>query len=181
LKGAKVSAVDFLQLPVNEALELSDEDLGEWLLTAWLGLQAEKAGMARTEISHEWITQLLEETAKIDSESVAHAPLESAFRKACKGDMAAAGRMYRTHLFNRTDAAVNAKFAERDLKRQAGTKRPRRPEVDKWIDQQLENNPGARSPALWAAAPEWLTDQLGEDRFAKRVTDARKRKKVASK
>ena len=66
-------------------------------------------------------------------------------------------------------------LARRDAKRQAGTRKPRRPEVDDWIATQLRRNPAAKCPALWASAPDWLTDQIGEDRFKKRVTDARKR------
>lgn len=188
LKGAKVCAVDFLQLPGNELLNLSDDDLGEWLITAWIGSHAQQAGFVPGAVTPddamrftELAKRLIEETAKVDSESVANAPLESVFRKAFKGDFAAAGRMYRTLLLNRTDAAVKAKFAARDLSRQQGTRKPRRPEVDKWIDQQLQRNPDARAPALWASAPDWITDQLGKDRFAKRVTSARKRRRVASK
>ncbi|HEY8682042.1 MAG TPA: hypothetical protein VIM06_02650 [Rhodanobacter sp.] len=69
-------------------------------------------------------------------------------------------------------------LAQRDEKRQAGTKKPRRPDIDQWIARQLELNPAARSPTLWNAAPDWITDYLGVDRFAKRVTAARR---VASK
>jgi hypothetical protein len=65
----------------------------------------------------------------------------------------------------------------RDRGRQEGTRKPRRPEVDAWIDGQLKANPAAKSPALWGDAPEWITEQIGEDRFAKRVTAARKRGK----
>lgn len=74
-------------------------------------------------------------------------------------------------------------LGERDAKRQAGTRKPRRPKVDAWIDKQLNRDPGAKSPALWTAAPGWLKDQIQSDRFAKRVTKARKSRKnrVASK
>lgn len=68
-------------------------------------------------------------------------------------------------------------LAQRDKKRQEGTRKPRRPDVDSWIARQLEMNPATKSPALWNAAPEWITDQLGKDRFAKRVTAARKSRK----
>lgn len=70
-------------------------------------------------------------------------------------------------------------LAKRDAARQEGTRKRRRRDVDAWIDAQLKANPAAKSPALWSAAPEWITEQIGEERFAKRVTDARKR--VASK
>ena len=70
-------------------------------------------------------------------------------------------------------------LAQRDTARQGGTRKPRRPMVDEWIDGMLKANPVAKSPELWSAAPDWITDQIGKDRFAKRVTKARKR--VASK
>lgn len=63
----------------------------------------------------------------------------------------------------------------RDNARQAGTRKSRRPEIDNWIDRQLRADPQAKSPALWERAPEWLTDQIGPDRFAKRVTASRKK------
>jgi hypothetical protein len=67
----------------------------------------------------------------------------------------------------------------RDNARQAGTRKGRRPEIDDWIDRQLSADPRGKTPDLWKRAPEWLTDQIGPDRFAKRVTASRKR--VASK
>lgn len=66
----------------------------------------------------------------------------------------------------------------RDTKRQAGTRQPRRPDIDEWILKQLQRNPCAKSPALWAMAPESITDQVGQGRFSKRVTTARKKMKA---
>ncbi|MBS0567105.1 MAG: hypothetical protein JSS59_06780 [Proteobacteria bacterium] len=62
----------------------------------------------------------------------------------------------------------------RDKKRQAGTHKKRRPEITTWINTQLDRNPDAKSPALWAAAPDWITDDIGARRFATRVTACRK-------
>jgi hypothetical protein len=67
----------------------------------------------------------------------------------------------------------------RDKKRQAGTRKERRPDITAWISAQLRRDPRAKSPDLWARAPEYITEQIGQDRFAKRVTACRKR--VASK
>lgn len=64
--------------------------------------------------------------------------------------------------------------ANRDDRRQEGTRKERRPEITQWIEAQLSRRPDAKSPELWRIAPEWLTDQIGEDRFSKRVTAARK-------
>lgn len=71
--------------------------------------------------------------------------------------------------------------ARRDEARQQGTKKERRPEITKWITAQLQAAPDAKSPDLWKAAPEWLTEQISYDRFSKRVTAARKSQSVASK
>lgn len=68
-------------------------------------------------------------------------------------------------------------MVQRDQKRQQGTKKPRRPEIDQWIDRQLERTPDAKSPDLWKAAPDWITDPIAYDRFCKRVTQGRKRRK----
>jgi len=62
----------------------------------------------------------------------------------------------------------------RDRRRQAGTRKERRPDITKWIAAALERNPGAKVPELWRNAPEWLTDQIGVARFRKRVTVVRK-------
>jgi len=66
-------------------------------------------------------------------------------------------------------------MARRDHKRQEGTKKPRRPEIDEWIKHRLQRDPDVKSPKLWHTAPEWITDQIGFDRFCKRVTKARKK------
>lgn len=62
----------------------------------------------------------------------------------------------------------------RDRKRQAGTRKERRPKITKWIAIALERNPDAKVPELWRNAPEWLTEQIGMDRFRKRVSAVRK-------
>lgn len=72
-------------------------------------------------------------------------------------------------------------LAQRDKKRQDGTRKERRPDITEWIEKKLNGNPAAKSPDLWASAPEWITDQIGYERFSKRVTNVRKAKKDASK
>ncbi|QRP62696.1 hypothetical protein I6J77_11160 [Rhodanobacter sp. FDAARGOS 1247] len=61
----------------------------------------------------------------------------------------------------------------RDKARQEGTKKERRPDVTEWISAKLRRDPLAKSPELWSRAPEWLTDQIGYERFRKRVTAVR--------
>lgn len=65
----------------------------------------------------------------------------------------------------------------RDGKRQAGTRKERRPDISDWIDKQLTRNPDAKSPDLWSRAPDWIVEQIGERRFATRVTQRRKLRK----
>ena len=61
----------------------------------------------------------------------------------------------------------------RDIARQEGTRKTRRPEINEWIEKQLRRQKDAKSPAIWASAPEWLTEQIGYDAFTKRVTAVR--------
>lgn len=72
-------------------------------------------------------------------------------------------------------------LAQRDKKRQDGTRKERKPEITEWINKRLTSNPAAKSPDLWDSAPEWITDQIEFGRFSKRVTAARKAKRDASK
>lgn len=71
---------------------------------------------------------------------------------------------------------LHASSVERDKRRQAGTSKERRPEITEWLDEQLRRTPEAKSPELWRRAPDWITDQIGERRFAERVTRARKKR-----
>lgn len=65
--------------------------------------------------------------------------------------------------------------ADRDQRRQFGTRKERRPKITQWITKQLARRPGVKSPELWTDAPDWITDDIGYDRFSKRVTAARKK------
>lgn len=65
----------------------------------------------------------------------------------------------------------------RDESRINALKKPRFSDCNQWIDQQLAADPDAKSPDLWARAPDWITDRIGSERFRKRVTAARKRRK----
>lgn len=69
----------------------------------------------------------------------------------------------------------------RDMKRQAGTKKERRPKITQWIEAQLKRDPDAKSPDLWSKAPEDVRDCIGYDRFCKRVTQAREKVGVGNK
>ncbi len=64
-------------------------------------------------------------------------------------------------------------LARRDDRRQAGTKKPRRPDIDNWISTAITNRPDATRDELWNDAPQWIKDDIGKDRFKKRVSAQR--------
>lgn len=155
--------------------QASDDELGRWLVASWMGAQADAAGFARgVPVPAAWAEDLIGATAELDSE-VENAPLEAALRRACKGDREAAGRLLRDIVVDDAQRVETWAMAIRDAKRQAGTHKERRPEITEWIDQQLRRDPNAKSPDLWAQAPDWITDDIGERRFAARVSAARKK------
>jgi hypothetical protein len=66
----------------------------------------------------------------------------------------------------------------RDAGRQRGTRQRRRRDIDEWIELQLRRQRDAKSPELWGRVPKSISDQIEFGRFAKRVTEARKRLKI---
>lgn len=54
-----------------------------------------------------------------------------------------------------------------------GRKKPKRPELQAWIEKDVARNPGSTAKDRWARAPDWITDAIAIDRFVKRVTKAR--------
>lgn len=116
------SLLALLALPANW-MELSDEELGDSILPAWLAFQAEKAGMPHEARTQTWARQLIAATAAIDSDSVPHAPLESMIRKACRGDFAKAGKMLREIMLARAERIVADKYAPAGIKQAVGRKR----------------------------------------------------------
>jgi hypothetical protein len=64
----------------------------------------------------------------------------------------------------------------RDFNLQMSKRKAKRPELDKWIDQQFSADPTLKSPELWSRLPQRFKDNIGEDRFSKRVTAGRKRR-----
>lgn len=71
-------------------------------------------------------------------------------------------------------SASRGTYADDGSAVQKGRRKERRPHITEWISKRLNRKPDAKSPELWADAPEWLTDEIGYDRFSKRVTKARK-------
>lgn len=51
---------------------------------------------------------------------------------------------------------------------------PRNPGLQQWIEKQVQRLPDATAKEIYCGAPAWVTDDVGEDRFIKRVTQARK-------
>jgi hypothetical protein len=62
---------------------------------------------------------------------------------------------------------------QRDEKRQAGTKKERRPEISAWIREQILKRPEANREELYDTAPDWITDKIGPGSFKKRVSKVR--------
>lgn len=69
---------------------------------------------------------------------------------------------------------VLGKAGARDRNLQASKHHSKRPKLDAWIARRLQGDPDAKSPELWAEAPEWLTEGIGFRAFAMRVTQQRK-------
>ena len=124
---------------------------------------------APEDLSFETVTKSLSRQAVLMAESddpeiqVAGDELQDQMASQAKG-----------HALHTIKRAEEKPFVERDKKRQEGTKKERRPEITKWIAKQLQADPTAQSPDLWAKVPEWIEDEIGYDRFAKRVTQGRK-------
>lgn len=59
-------------------------------------------------------------------------------------------------------------------KRIEGTRKPRRQDVNDWIAKAIKKYPAKSRPELWDIAPDWITDQIGQGRFEKRVSQVRK-------
>ena len=106
-----------------EDLEQTDEQLGWQLVATWVGHHAIKAGFNPHEIPPQWAEKLIAETAKMDSDSVSNAALESMFRKACAGDMTTAGKMLRDYLQRGAQEMVNQKYANIGISKAMGNKR----------------------------------------------------------
>jgi hypothetical protein len=84
------------------------------------------------------------------------------------------------HMQLLVERAFHISSINRDEIRQAGTRKPRLPEVDTWLDQQLKFDPDAKSPTLWLRFEAHYDSinsdpPIGIEAFKKRLTKARKR------
>jgi hypothetical protein len=79
----------------RNVLDQTDEELGVTLVAYWVSINANRAGIKGQEIPDEFAAWLIRDTARRDGESVEFAALQSIYRKACSGDFAAAGCMFR--------------------------------------------------------------------------------------
>lgn len=60
-------------------------------------------------------------------------------------------------------------------------RKPKRPELQEWIDKQVAACAGETIKDLWRRAPDWVSDEIGFDRFTKRVAAARKKAGIGRK
>jgi len=98
--------------PLSDAdLDKPDDELGHWLFETWCAYHAEQHGVPLDAVSDEWIAVIRAKSLEMDSDSTENAPIESAFRKAAKGDFAAAGRMLRDYVLSGAYARVAKKYA----------------------------------------------------------------------
>lgn len=79
----------------RNVLEQTDEELGKILVAYWLNINAQRAGVEDHGALKDFAVMLVKRTADMDGDSVELAALESIYRKACRGEYAVAGRMFR--------------------------------------------------------------------------------------
>lgn len=79
----------------RDVLEQTDDELGKTLVAYWLSINAQKAGIEDQSALEDFAVMLVKRTADMDGDSVEFAVLESICRKACRGEYAVAGRMFR--------------------------------------------------------------------------------------
>ena len=94
----------------------SDEELGQWLFETWCAYHAEEHGIPLESVTDDWIALIRSKTIEIDTDNADNAPLESAFRKAAKGDFAAAGKLLRAYMLNSAHGIVADKYASIGIK-----------------------------------------------------------------
>lgn len=90
--------------------------------------------------------------------------------------------MLRWKYIERTDFLVPLARAGKAI--DDGRRKPKRPELQAWIDTQVSRATGETARHLWNRAPDWITDPddgIGFDRFTKRITASRKRAGVGRK
>lgn len=112
----------WLPLPDNWQTR-TDESLGWWLVSAWIGFQADKAGIPRDAVPEQLVEELVRATAAMDSDSVEVAALEKAIRRACNGDMASAGTLLRKIIVHDAVGEVKDRLAGTGLGVRRGGKK----------------------------------------------------------
>lgn len=78
-------------------LHKTDEELGQWLIGAWLTYHATRCGVPTDPLPPGWIARLIEAGQRGGFAMIKDARLESALRAAARGDVAAAGKRVREH------------------------------------------------------------------------------------
>ncbi len=93
----------------------------------------------------------------------------------------ARAELYLPLMWRTVQAALGKPFAAAGIAVIEGRKKPKRPEVQAWIEGDLSRHPGDTAAQRWNRAPDWITDDIGPDRFTKRVTAARKKAGIGRK
>lgn len=125
----------------RNVLDQTDEELGVTLIAYWISINAIRAGIEGPDIPREFAVWLIEETASMESDSVEFAALQNIYRKACSGNLAAAGHMFR-ELVERNERQFDVEdLAEASIRLVEGRKKggkksaeTRRSEAKPWHD-----------------------------------------------
>lgn len=135
--------------PIRKALELSDHDLGRFLLAWNIGEQAEERGIPVNQIPQEIAGAIVHQTLAMKASTARQAALMEVLRKAADGDFEGAGRFIREHLTDRIvqaaalDEAVTGKRRQRE-----NAKKPRPDALQLLIESILSEHPGVTAAGL---------------------------------
>lgn len=112
------------RLPLSDDWQQeTDEALGRWLVAAWVGHQADKAGISRGALTPEWANRIIVATLADEVDSAEDAALDNAIRKACNGQYARAGAMLREIVEGGAKGLVVTKYARIGINVAVGRKR----------------------------------------------------------
>ena len=109
--------VPLLQQFRVEWLDLPLDQLGARLLTEWACYQAARMGIAPHEITPDILQKIRATTLDMDTNDPRFFGLEKPLKRACSGDAAEAGRLFREHMMGEARSRVDRKLADDAISR----------------------------------------------------------------
>jgi len=100
-----------------EWLDLPDDQLGARLLAEWAGYQAARMGIAPHEMTPDILQKIRATTLDMDTNDPCFFGLEKPLKRACRGDAAEAGRLFREYMMGEAWSRVDRKFAAEGISR----------------------------------------------------------------